>query len=241
MSNELTRTGDVSILNFADPHSGIVEPSLAIAQSCIDAIVIAKVGVGITDGSVKTAIYEVFVCGEYGHRAICEEMRQIVPSNILIESFEQYEDRVQSTWLAARQSKYFQTIQLGGVSASKSEGTASYDKIFDEDITSAFDRAGITREKMISRLEMMMFSEDDKVSIQAIKMIADMRGEGHKGKIHADRKRKENGAKVKLAANAVKQMTGIKGSLHDAQNAAALEAYKTRMRNKGIELAEVVE
>jgi hypothetical protein len=79
------------------------------------------------------------------------------------------------------------------------------------------------------------------VAIQAIKLIADMRGEGHTGKIHADRKRKENGAKVKLAANAVKQLGGSSGSVHDAMQAASLEAHKLRMRNKGIEIAEVVD
>jgi len=241
MSNELTRTGDTVIINFSDANYPIVTPAIPITQACIDALVIAKVGIGITDASVLTAIHNIFLSGEYGYSAITAEMRTIVPSTITIQSFFDFEGRVQNQWLAERQKQYFQSVQLGGITSSKTAGAEAYDKIFDEDLPEAMARHGLTREKMLGRLEMMMFSEDDKVSIQAIKMISDMSGDGHVGKVHADRRRKENGAKVKLAMNAVKQMGGEQGSVHDAQNAAAMEAHKMTMRKVRIISAEVID
>lgn len=234
MANELSCTHQ--ILNFADPDSRLCPAELELTKTCIDALLVAKVGIGICYDSIKTAIHDVFISGEYGYSEIAAEMASMAPAGTQVDGWGSLNDSTRSAWLTERQNGYFQKMSLGVVGEHRNAANSSYDEVFASSLPDRMKSVGITDEYMLKKLMVLAESEDAKVAIGAMKMLTDMMGIGQMGGIQADRKKAENRARVSLAKRSVEKMRGDDGKgggVHAAQEAAALEAYKMRMASKG--------
>jgi len=230
----------ITVYQFGDPEKTCNTPVISLQKTVTDALIIAKIGRGICQDSVLDAIKAVFIEGAFPYSEICAEFKAIVPSEIEIPLFYKLEESFRDAMLSQRQLS-----TLAGSFSEQTKRTKGYEKFEEEvdaDLRPELEKAGITKEALLGRLQMMMNSEDDRTAMKAIEKITKLMGLDEISAVHSDRRKTEARAKIRIAARAFEQTQSstFKSTFEIAANEAYRMREKKRSKNK-ISDAEIIE